>query len=191
MSRAMGLTNRQSARSVPAARRRALSLVASVGGSLVLLAACATTQVPYTSYCLESRAVKASPVLVYYGYERPRDWQIARGGNWGGARCGFTEAHELRVKWKTASGVDREEQVDLRGRLLKTIDTSQHSGQVFMDRPLVAPPTLRVDVEDSELRVTFDATVWYVGERRSDGGRPHTPVTLTRELYRSSDKTVR
>jgi hypothetical protein len=144
-------------------------------------------QIPYKDYCLESKVVKANPVLIYYGFRQPRDWQIARGGNWGGTDCGFVGPHELRVVWRTTSGVDREERVDLRRLLPKTVDASQHPGQVFVQDPFVVAPRIRVEVEDRELRVVFEAKLWYVGEPRPDGLRPHSPVTLTKLLFSNGE----
>jgi hypothetical protein len=176
-------------------RARLARCAAIVLGSVALAAGCASPpaqgQVAYKSYCLQSRAQNANPVLIYYGYERPRDWEISRGGNWGGGRCGFTEAHELRVVWKTAGGIDREERVDLKDRLPKSIDVRELPGPVFAQKPLVTEPTLRVDVQDKELQVTFEATVRYEGELLPGGDQRLRHAVIKRELYRSSENRAR
>jgi hypothetical protein len=183
------------ATNMPMKRERAVRSAAIILGILALSVGGASLpaqgQVPYKSYCLESRAqqgessldplrLRATPGLA----DRPR-------GNWGGSKCGLAGAHELRVVWKTAAGVDREERVDLKALLPRSIDTSRHQGEVYMKDPLVTEPTLRVDVQDRELQVTFEAEVWYVRERRPDGVRPHYAVKLTTALYRSNENRPR
>jgi hypothetical protein len=95
------------------------------------------------------------------------------------------------VKWKTVNGVDREERVDLKERLPKTIDTGRHPGQLFVQDPLTRPPILRVEVQDMDLQVTFEATVRYEGELLPDGARRLRHLMIKQDLYRSSGDRAR
>lgn len=159
---------------------------------LLIVVSCATAQggVPYRSYCLLHGSSNASGFLLTYGYVRPTPAEIATGGykslgRFNRGLCGFTEGHELTLSWKSADGTPREEKVDLRELLPKTIDPAKQPGELFRQDPLSSSPDLKLFVDDKTLVVTFEATLRYLGERLPDGEHRIVRKVVRYELYRS------